>query len=132
MKLPMPAKIHSILLVDDDQTATRALQKLLERDGYEVKTTHDGEMALAMAEEFQLDAIILDIDIPKKNGYEVAHALKHASHAAPLLIALSGYGQKEDKRMARNAGFDHHLTKPILVSEIEQLFGSARIKDVSK
>jgi len=109
-----------ILIVDDNQSVTRGLGKLLEHDGYGVKTAHDGETALAIAQDFHPDAIVLDLNLPGKDGYEVARTLRQNLYSKTL-IALSGYGQEEHKRLAKEAGFDYHLTKPVLVAEIEQL-----------
>ena len=121
-------KATNVLIVDDNQSVTSALGKLLERDGYKVETACDGETALMIAQESYPDAIILDIDLPGKNGYEIVRTLRKNLYSAALLIALSGYGQAEHKRMAREAGFDYHLTKPVLVAEIEQLLNAPRTK----
>lgn len=117
----MTRRVNKVLVVDDNHTAALALGKLLEQDGYTVETAFDGETALAIAEEAHPDAIILDLNLPGKNGYEVVRTLRRDLYSTALFIALSGYGQQEHKRMAREAGFDYHLTKPILVSEIEEL-----------
>jgi DNA-binding response OmpR family regulator len=121
-------KAMNVLIVDDNENVSRGLGKLLEIDGYKVKIAHDGETALVMAQEFYPNAIILDLDLPGKSGYEVARTLRQGLYHKTLLIALSGYGQKEHKRMARESGFDYHLTKPVLVAEIEELLRTPKIR----
>ncbi len=111
----------NLLIVDDNKTTAHALGKLLKEDGYEVEIAYDGDMALTMAQDSKPDAIILDIALPEKDGYQVARLLREKLLFPALLIALTGYGQREDKIKAQAAGFDYHLTKPILASEIEAL-----------
>ncbi len=116
-----------LLVVDDNRRAAQALGKLLSKDGYEVTVAYDGEAALSIAQQTKPDAIILDIDLPGKNGYEVARALKYELNCPATLIALTGYyGQLEDKDEARDAGFDYHLTKPVLVADIEKLLNKPK------
>ena len=111
-----------LLIVDDNKKAAEALGKLLTQDGYKVSFAYDGETAIALAQRSNPDAIILDIDLPGKDGYEVARILKYELNSPATLIALTGYyGRREDKQTAKDAGFDHHLTKPILVADIERL-----------
>lgn len=111
----------SILIVDDNEYAARSLGNLLERNGHTIALAYDGETALRMARETYPDAIILDIGLPGMSGYETARILKQTMNPPAFLIALTGYGQEEDKRLAQEAGFDHHLTKPVLSTEIERL-----------
>jgi DNA-binding response OmpR family regulator len=114
--------IHHILIVDDNKRAAKALATMLAADGYQVDVAHDGESAIKAAHTVDPDAIILDMNLPTKNGYEVARILKKNNSRA-LLIALTGvYGTKEHKTLAREAGFDHYLSRPILAAEIEKLF----------
>ena len=118
--------VQSILIVDDNKAAAQALADLLAVDGYKVNTAHEGDQAVALADQLEPDVIILDVDLPDKDGYEVARTLRKKNSRA-LLIALTGYyGRKEDKAKARSAGFDHHLTRPVLVTEIEKLFSPPR------
>ena len=108
-----------ILVVDDNVTASVSLGRLLELRGYCVEVVHSGPDALKIAREFIPDAVILDIKMPEMDGYEVARELRAESGSAYLLIALTGFGQSEDKQMAREAGFDSHLTKPVALKEVE-------------
>jgi DNA-binding response OmpR family regulator len=95
------------------------LNHLLTHDGHVVKTAGDGSRAVEVAAEFDPDVIVLDIGMPGLNGYEVARRLRDAgSERRPLLIALSGLGQAEDKARAVDAGFDHHFTKPVDINAL--------------
>ena len=117
-----------VLVVDDNKFAAVALGKLLKADGYTVHLAYDGESALEIAQQLNPYAIILDLALPGMSGYEVARILKEDRGSSALLIALTGYGQKEDRFMSRKAGFDYHLTKPILSAEIERLINAPRTK----
>jgi DNA-binding response OmpR family regulator len=118
--------VKDILIVDDNKPAAEALAELFIHDGYTVRLAHDGEAAIALVEKSDPDVIILDVNLPGKDGYEVARALRKKKTAA-LLIALTGYyGRKEHKTKARSVGFDHYLTRPVLVSEIEKLFSAPK------
>jgi DNA-binding response OmpR family regulator len=94
--------------------AANTLAMLLRLVGHEVCTAHGGQAALALASTFRPEIALLDIGMPDLNGYEVARQLRQTAWGrAVRLIALTGWGQEEDKRRARAAGFDHHLTKPV-------------------
>lgn len=107
-----------ILIVDDNEPAARGLQKLLGYRGHTVSLAFNGEDALHAAAEQQPDVVVLDIGLPDMDGYEVARRLRTQGSRA-VLIALTGYGQEEDKALAFEAGFDHHLTKPVGLADIE-------------
>ena len=95
---------------------------LLEIMGNEVRTSYDGMEALAVAEAFRPDLILLDIGMPKLNGYEACRRIREQPWGkATVLIALTGWGQDEDKRLSREAGFDHHIVKPADLSDLEKL-----------
>ena len=103
-----------VLIADDNRDAADSLSLLLSLDGHEVRTAHDGAAALAEAERFRPDFALLDIGMPELNGYEVARELRTRPWASDLvLIAITGWGQEQDRRRSREAGFDHHLTKPV-------------------
>ena len=105
---------RKILIADDNQDAANTLAMLLRLAGHDVRTAHGGEAALAIANTFEPEIALLDIGMPDLNGYEVAKRLRRIDCGRDLrLIALTGWGQDEDKRKARDAGFDHHLTKPV-------------------
>ena len=102
-----------VLVVDDNRDAAEATSVLLELSGHEVKTVGDGSEALASAPIYAPDVVLLDIGLPGMDGYEVAVRLRQMPETRDsCLIALTGYGQPADRARAREAGFDHHLTKP--------------------
>lgn len=103
-----------VLVVDDNQDSAETLGLLLDLVGYKTSMAHDGEDALRKAVELQPDVVLLDIGLPKLNGYEVARRIRLEPWGArPILVAITGWGQTEDIDLARNAGFDHHLVKPV-------------------
>jgi PAS domain S-box-containing protein len=103
-----------ILIVDDNRDAAETLADLAELWGYHVRVVNDGTVALQAAREFNPEIILLDISMPGISGYEVAEAVRRQEQLnSTVLFALTGYGQEEDRRRTREAGFDHHLTKPV-------------------
>ena len=112
-----------ILVVDDNRDSADALCLILQVEGHEVRAVYSGAEALEVAEEFRPDAILLDIGMPKLNGYEVAKRLRTQPWGKDtLLIAQTGWGQEEDIRQCKEAGFDHHFTKPIDFQKLRQFF----------
>jgi signal transduction histidine kinase/CheY-like chemotaxis protein len=110
------ARAHprEILVIEDDPDGGASLKALLEADRHSVTVCHDGHTGLMRARAVRPDVIILDIALPDTNGYEIVRLLRSdPSFSRTLFIALTGYGSMEDRRRAREAGFDHHLTKPI-------------------
>jgi len=109
-----PAPGSRILIVDDNEDAAEMLSDLLNRSGHDTQIAFDGPSALALAGPFAPELAILDIGLPVMDGYELAEALRALHPAnAPLLIALTGYGQEQDQRRATAAGFDRYLIKPV-------------------
>jgi signal transduction histidine kinase/CheY-like chemotaxis protein len=103
-----------VLVVDDNQDSAESLALLLRLGGHLVETAHDGEAALDAAERFQPDAILLDLGMPRLNGYEVCERIRsRAWGQSVLLVAQTGWGQAQDRARTLEAGFDAHLTKPI-------------------
>jgi DNA-binding response OmpR family regulator len=102
-----------VLVVDDNRDAADSLAMMLALSGHEVTTAHDGEGALQHRDAFDPDVVLLDIGMPGMNGYEVARRWREAGGMRTLIVALTGWGQEDDKRRALEAGFDHHLTKPV-------------------
>jgi CheY-like chemotaxis protein len=130
-----PAKISSqksnmasgrrILIVDDNQDAATSMSVLLKFQGYETQLAGDGEEATASDIQFKPDIILLDIGLPKRSGHEVCRAIRQSrGDDQPLIIALSGWGQEEDQRKSREAGFDAHLVKPVDFDMLNQLLDS--------
>jgi PAS domain S-box-containing protein len=107
------AKRRRILVVDDSEAAALTLGTLLELSGYEPHLAHDGEQALAVAESCRPEAILLDIGMPKLSGYEVCRRIREQDWGRDItVIALTGWGQEQDRRRTTEAGFNHHLVKP--------------------
>lgn len=119
---PSPVGSRRVLVADDNKDAADTLGLLLELYGHEVRIAHSGNAALAVAHSFHPNVALLDIAMPDLSGYEVARNLR-VDTCCPdiLLIALTGYGQDGDKERAHEAGFDHHLTKPVDPSKLEAL-----------
>jgi len=102
-----------VLVVDDDHDSAEMMAMLLKFVGHEVRTAHDGLKAVAAVAEFQPHVVLLDIGLPGLDGYEAAERIRRAPGAQPVLVALTGRGQADDRRRAADAGFDHHLIKPV-------------------
>jgi CheY-like chemotaxis protein len=114
-----------ILIADDNPDSASTLSIMLEVLGNEVRVTHDGEAAVAAAEEFEPDMILLDIGMPKLNGYGACERIRQAPWGArPLIVALTGWGQDADKHRSKEAGFDRHLVKPVEPAMLEKLIRS--------
>jgi CheY-like chemotaxis protein len=121
-----PATPCRVLVADDNRDAADSLAMLLELAGHEVRIAHDGEEALERAASFHPQLVLLDIGMPKLNGYEVARRMRRQPWgAAAHLIAITGWGQDEDKRRSAAAGFDDHLTKPIDPASLRSLVQQA-------
>jgi PAS domain S-box-containing protein len=111
-----------ILVVDDNRDAADSLAMILRMMGHETCTAYDGLEALQAAVSFRPAVVLLDIGLPKMNGYEAARHIRQQPWGKGIaLIALTGWGQEEDKRRALEAGFDHHLTKPVDAAALEKL-----------
>lgn len=117
----MSADKKRVLVVDDNADSARVTGLLLSAVGFEVRLAHSGPEALEAAAEFVPAAVLLDIGLPGIDGYQVARELRAARGAALLLVAVSGYGQEEDRQRSAAAGFDHHLLKPADPAKIIEL-----------
>jgi PAS domain S-box-containing protein len=115
-----------VLIVDDNVDAATAVGQLLEMAGHEVALAADGPAALAAAAATPPDLILLDIGLPGMDGYEIAARLRAAGHTRPALVALTGYGRESDVQRSREAGFDHHLVKPIDLGRLEKIAAELR------
>jgi CheY-like chemotaxis protein/anti-sigma regulatory factor (Ser/Thr protein kinase) len=121
---PVPSETGParILIVEDNRDTAASLCSVLELSGFTVEVVHRGTAALDAARRFQPSTVLCDLGLPGMDGYQVASALRHDPETASVrLIAVSGYGQEEDRRRARTAGFDRHLTKPVDPEELLQL-----------
>ena|SRR5690349_9039267 len=111
-----------ILVADDNHDSADAFALLLQLTGHEVRTAYSGSDALAAAGKFHPDLALLDIGMPGMTGYEVARGIRAAEWGRNMvLVAVTGWGQDDDKQRAEDAGFDHHLTKPLDISVLEPL-----------
>lgn len=114
-----------VLVTDDNFDAAESLAMVLRLEGHEVTVAHSGAKALEMAARDRPQVIILDIGMPGVNGYEAARRIRHEAWGRhTLLIALTGWGQEDDKIRAASAGFDHHLTKPVAPDAVQHLVQS--------
>lgn len=115
-----------LLVVDDNVDAAQTLGTILELNGHEVRLAYTGADGLRIATEWQPDVGVLDIGIPDLNGYELARGIRERSlDRQPVLIACTGWGQQEDVERAREAGFDHHLVKPVDPDAVLKLLAHA-------
>ena len=111
-----------ILVVDDNKDSARSLALLLAMTGHDTRTAHDGLEAVETAKAFRPDVVLLDIGLPKLNGYDACRSIRAQPWGEDMvLIALTGWGQKEDKRLSREAGFNFHLVKPVDLADLEKL-----------
>jgi DNA-binding response OmpR family regulator len=123
-------------VVEDNADAAESLVRLLRRGGHEVQAAYDGQGAIAEAEKFRPDVALLDIGLPDLSGYDVArHVRGQAWGREMMLVALTGWGQAEDKRLTKEAGFDRHIVKPVdpvfLLKMLEGLEGKGAGMDGS-
>ena len=114
-----------LLVVDDNEDAAESMSMLLEMWGHEVTYAYDGPSALETAQQWQPEAVILDIGLPGMDGYQVAARLRALPQGKEtVLIAITGYGQDDDRRRSRRAGIDHHLVKPVAPDALRSLIDS--------
>jgi PAS domain S-box-containing protein len=122
---PSTAPRRRILVVDDNEDAANSLAMMLQLEGHDVSTAYSASGALSAAEQHKPEIVFLDIGLPKIDGYEVARRLRaQCSSPCPCLIALTGYGQPEDRARALTAGFAAHLTKPTDPQQLQQVLSA--------
>ncbi len=111
---PTPTTARRILVVDDNRDSAESLAMLLKLTGNETHTAYDGLEAVEAAATFKPEVVLLDIGLPKMNGFEAARKIREQPWGEKMvLVALTGWGQDEDRRKSREAGFDGHLVKPL-------------------
>jgi DNA-binding response OmpR family regulator len=123
METAIAQRASRVLVVDDNTDAADSLATLLGVMGYEVRTAYDGPEGIEVADEFEPAAALLDIGLPHLSGYDIARHLRSRRGDAVLLVAITGWGQEDDRRRAFEAGFDHHFTKP---ADFDALLGLIR------
>lgn len=137
---PRPALLRApstiplcVLVVDDNVEGAETLAMLFEAWGHAVHTVHDGLAALEAVRSLRPDIVFLDIGLPRMNGYDVAMTIcAELGEDAPLLAAITGYGQSEDRRRAEAAGFQHHLVKPVSPDDLLRVFADAQAEPSGK
>ncbi len=113
---------HRILIVDDNEASAKTLGWTLEILGHDIRLAHDGQQALSIAENYKPNVVLLDIGLPGMNGYEICRALRqNPALANTAIIAQTGWSQKEHRDRSKEAGFDHHLVKPIHMETLQEL-----------
>jgi CheY-like chemotaxis protein len=111
--------------VEDNRDGADSLALLLELMGNNVRTVYDGASALEAATEYRPDVVLLDIGLPGRDGYEVARDIRASPQLnGVVLIAQTGWGQEEDYRRTREAGFNHHLVKPVDPQKLQELLAT--------
>ena len=112
----------TILIIDDHETTAKIFAKLLKSLGHKILLASSGEIGLKVLKEKKPKIVLLDIDMPKMNGYQVARKIKKSKKLAQtILVALTGHGKKEDKLRASKAGFNHHIEKPASLADIKRI-----------
>jgi CheY-like chemotaxis protein len=128
---PVPSR--RVLVADDNVGAADSIALLLKLGGHEVRVAYDGPTALLIAQAFRPQVVILDIGMPGMDGYEVARRLREQPGLQPvLLVALTGWGQDEDKRRSKEAGFDYHLVKPTEPEAVKKLLADPKLSTHSQ
>ncbi len=118
---------HRILIVDDNRDSATLLGLVLKVLGNETALAFDGQEAVNMASTFRPDIVLMDIGMPRKNGYEAAQEIRQSEWGKKIvLVALTGWGQEDDKKRTHEAGFDYHLTKPPEPAEIQRILDSIK------
>jgi CheY-like chemotaxis protein len=123
---PAPAasgfKPKRVMVVDDNRDAAESLAELLELKGHQTRAVTQSQAALELALEFEPEVVLLDIGLPEIDGFQLARLLRQSPVTRQaLLVAVTGYGQPEDRRATQAAGFDHHLVKPVSLRQLEEL-----------
>lgn len=118
---PSPRPGSRVLVVDDSVDSAETLGELLKIWGHDVRLAHDGPGAVAAARDYRPEVVLLDIGLPGMDGFAVAAQLRKEGIGGRMLVALTGYGEKQDRDKAQQVGFDHHLVKPIDPDTLQKL-----------
>jgi CheY-like chemotaxis protein len=125
--MPEPSKKPAgtrVLVVDDSVDSAETLGELLRIWGHDVRLAHDGPAAVEAARDYRPEVILLDIGLPGMDGFAVAQQLRNEGLLTGLLVALTGYGEQTDKQRSQQAGFHHHLVKPVDPEALQKLINS--------
>jgi CheY-like chemotaxis protein len=114
-----------VLVAEDIPDAAEMMRLMIECMGHDVRVATDGVQAVTIAKQFDPQVVLLDIGMPRMDGYEAARQIRAALGERVVLVALTGWGQDEDQRRAHEAGFDRHLTKPADPNVLEDLIAAA-------
>jgi DNA-binding response OmpR family regulator len=126
----VPPRINRrVMVIDDNPAAARAIERLVKALGGECRVAHDGETGLAYTREMRPDIVILDIGMPKIDGYETCRRIREEFGSTIVIVALTGWGQERDKQRAMRAGFDVHLIKPADPIILEELLATAGVRE---
>jgi CheY-like chemotaxis protein len=122
-----PPHRFKILVVDDNHDSALSMAMMLSIMGHDTRTAHDGESAVETAESFLPDVVLLDIGLPKLNGYEVAQRIREQAWGTSMyLIAVTGWGQDEDRQRSSEVGLNQHMVKPVEPAALEKLLAELR------
>jgi CheY-like chemotaxis protein len=121
---PGSSPIRRVLVAEDNADAAEMMRVMLGLNGHDVRVAADGAEAVAVAKTFRPHIAFIDIGMPRLDGYEVADRIRRMDGPPIVLVALTGWGQDEDKRRSREAGFDHHLTKPPEPEVVQRLIAA--------
>ncbi|HEV3443420.1 MAG TPA: MASE1 domain-containing protein [Gemmataceae bacterium] len=131
--VPVATPPCRVLVVDDNVDAAQSLAMLLRLSGQDVRVEHNGPAALQAADEYRPRLVLLDIGLPGMSGYEVAALLRQRHHLDGItLVAVTGYGQEDDRRRSREVGFDHHLVKPVEPEALQAILAGIRHLSAAK
>jgi len=121
-----PGGSRRVLVADDNEDSAETMAMLLEALGNEVRVAHDGAQAVEQAEAFRPSVVLLDIGMPRVDGYEAARRIRAQAWGRDMvLVALTGWGQDEDRRRSQEAGFDRHLIKPVDIDALQQVLAAS-------
>ncbi|HEX4072495.1 MAG TPA: response regulator, partial [Planctomycetaceae bacterium] len=124
---------HRILVVDDNQDAANSLAMLLRMKGHDVRTAYDGLEAIDAAVSHKPEIVLLDVGLPRLNGFDVARRLRESEDLRQvMLVALTGWGHEEDRRRSKEAGFDHHMVKPADPAALDRVLESLASRPAGK
>jgi CheY-like chemotaxis protein len=124
-----------VLVVEDNVDSAESLRDLLLLDDHEVVVVHSGTQALSTLDYFPAEIVLLDVGLPRMDGYMVAHAIRArfpTGGPRPRIVALTGYGTDEDRKAALRSGFDHHLTKPVEPIELLRLIAEKQTASAAR